>query len=144
MSTITRGSCHPTRVLTYDTGNASLALARSILGYFTAKSLHDGDACMRYFHRTQAVYVDATVGLKLSQLNITTALRPVVATWPEDAKSYPLWITGDLNSAVVLFVDTPTLFGEELRLIAAFDFKGGKVTLQIDYWDGRRNSVMDL
>lgn len=38
------------------------------------------------------------------------------------------------------FVDTPRLFGAaEIRFISAVDFRDGKVTRQVDYWDGRRN-----
>jgi hypothetical protein len=46
-------------------------------------------------------------------------------------------ITGDTHSALVAFTDTPELFGGEIRILAAVDFKDGKVVRWIDYWDGR-------
>jgi len=42
----------------------------------------------------------------------------------------------------VYYVNTPGLFGAELRSISAVDFLDGKVTRQVDYWDGRRNPVI--
>ena len=42
-----------------------------------------------------------------------------------------------MHSAVVAFTDTPELFGGEIRILAAVDFKDGKVVRWIDYWDGR-------
>ena len=38
---------------------------------------------------------------------------------------------------MVAFTDTPELFGGEIRILAAIDFKDGKVVRWIDYWDGR-------
>src|SRR3984957_2754694 len=43
----------------------------------------------------------------------------------------------DTHSALVAFTDTPELFGAEIRILAAIDFKDGKVVRWIDYWDGR-------
>ena len=41
-------------------------------------------------------------------------------------------------------VDTPELFGGELRILAAVDFRDGKIVRWVDYWDaaappGRRH-----
>jgi hypothetical protein len=98
---------------------------------------------MHHFDPTQAIYVDATLGTKFSQPNLTATFKPVVAGWGPDAKSYPLQIMGDLNSAVVLFVDTPPVFGAEIRAISAFDLKDGKVARQVDYWDARLSAIAD-
>jgi hypothetical protein len=32
-------------------------------------------------------------------------------------------------------VDTPELFGGELRILAAIDFRDGKIVRWVDYWD---------
>ncbi|KAF4621515.1 hypothetical protein G7Y89_g14557 [Cudoniella acicularis] len=66
----------------------------------------------------------------------------VTEEWAKNATSYPLQILGDTASAVVHYVDTPGLFGAEIRSISAVDFRDGKVTRQADYWDGRRNPVI--
>jgi hypothetical protein len=57
--------------------------------------------------------------------------------WPPSGLSYPTRIIGDTHSALVAFTDTPELFGGEIRILAAVDFKDGKVVRWIDYWDGR-------
>jgi hypothetical protein len=73
-------------------------------------------------------------------LSRTAGTAPVVL-WIKDGSpsglSYPTRISGDMHSAVVAFTDTPELFGGEIRILAAIDFKDGKVVRWIDYWDGR-------
>ena len=39
------------------------------------------------------------------------------------------------ESALVHMVDTPELFGGELRILAAIDFADGKIVRWVDYWD---------
>jgi hypothetical protein len=57
--------------------------------------------------------------------------------WPPTGLSYPTRISGDTHSALIAFTDTPELFGGEIRILAAVDFKDGKVVRWVDYWDGR-------
>jgi ketosteroid isomerase-like protein len=128
-----------------DSSHASQRAAEFFHGYFTDKSRHDVDAWLGHFHPTDACYYDATLGWGAgSRSAMDEMLHQVVSNWPENAKSYPLRILGDTTSAVVVFYDSPELFGAELRIVAAFDFQDGKVTRQIDYWDGRRNSAIEL
>jgi len=64
--------------------------------------------------------------------------------WMENAPhdtSYPLQIFGDTTSALVHYVDTPGLFGAEIRSFLVINFRNGKVTRQVDYWDGRGNPI---
>jgi hypothetical protein len=61
--------------------------------------------------------------------------------WPPTGLSYPTRISGDTHSALVAFTDTPELFGGEIRILAAVDFKDGKVVRWVDYWDGRSFGV---
>ncbi|KAE9570447.1 hypothetical protein CGCF415_v014639 [Colletotrichum fructicola] len=124
-----------------DTRYATTEAVNTVQEYFTAKSLHDVQRWIGYFDTTEGVYVDATLGTFFSQPDLLATFEPVVAGWTADAKSYPLRIVGDANSAVVTFVDTPAVFGAEMRLIAAFDFRDGKVLRQVDYWDSRLNPV---
>ena len=123
-----------------DTSHASWLAAEFFQGYFTAKSLHNATWWLQFFHPTQAVYYDATLGFAFTSRSvIETEITNLTQSWPENATSYPLQILGDTASAVVRFVDTPGLFGAEARIIAAVDFRDGKVTREVDYWDGRRN-----
>jgi hypothetical protein len=57
--------------------------------------------------------------------------------WPAAARSYPTRIIGDSTSAMVLFTDTPELFGGEIRAISAIDLDDGQIIRQVDYWDAR-------
>jgi hypothetical protein len=128
-----------------DTSHASQRAVEFFHGYFTAKSCHDAEGWLQYFHPSRLVYHDATLGLGSDSRSAVEALfGAMVSGWPANARSYPLRILGDTTSAVVVFVDTPELFGAELRIIAAVDFRDGKVTRQTDYWDGRRSSAIDL
>jgi hypothetical protein len=128
-----------------DTSHASPQAALFFRGYYTAKSRRDVDEWLRYFHPSKLAYFDATLGLGAdSRPGVEELLRKIVPAWPKSAKSYPLRILGDATSAVVVFVDTPELFGAELRIIAAVDFQDGKVTRQVDYWDGRGNAAVNL
>lgn len=128
-----------------DISHASPSAAAFFRGYFTAKSLHDANGWLRHFHPSQIVYYDATLGFGWdTRSSLAADLTALTKTWPESAKSYPLRVLGNSASAVVVFVDTPELFGAELRIIAAFDFRNGKVTRQVDYWDGRNNSAISL
>jgi hypothetical protein len=124
-----------------DTSHASPLAAEFFQGYFTAKGLHDANWWLQFFHPTQVVYYDATLGEGFpSRSLVVTAFTENAQSWPKNATSYPLQILGDTASAVVHYVDTPGLFGAaEIRSISAVDFRDGKVTRQVDYWDGRQN-----
>lgn len=128
-----------------DTSHATQQAAEFFRGYYTAKSRRDAEGWLRYFHSSRLAYYDATLGLGAdSQSAVEELFRQLVPAWPESSRSYPLRILGDTTSAVVVFVDTPELFGAELRIIAAVDFRDGKVIRQVDYWDGRGNSAVSL
>lgn len=128
-----------------DITHATPSLVDFCHSYFTAKSLQDLDAFVGYFTpTTQNVYFDATIGLAVSQANLAADLKSLLNASTTDGKSYPLRIIGDFNSAVVLSVDTPGLFGPvEARSISAVDFTDGKAARWIDYWDGRLNPQID-
>lgn len=124
-----------------DTSHATQLAAEFFHGYFTAKSLHNATLWLEFFHPTQVVYYDATLGEGFSSRSqLVTAFTEFTEEWPKNAISYPLQILGDTDSAVIHYVNTPGLFGTaEIRSISAVDFRDGKVTRQVDYWDGRRN-----
>ena len=68
---------------------------------------------------------------------MTDLFEQYMPKWPPTGLSYPTRISGDTHSALVAFTDTPELFGGEIRILAAIDFKDGKIVRWIDYWDGR-------
>ncbi|KAM0245683.1 hypothetical protein ACHAQJ_010479 [Trichoderma viride] len=126
-----------------DASHATYSLVDFLHKYFTAKTLRDLETFASYFIPTsQDVYFDATVGLAVPQSSLAAELMQLFSASTPDAKSYTLRIIGDMNSAAVLSVSTPGLFGAESRPISAADFKDGKVTRWIDYWDGRLSPLI--
>lgn len=103
--------------------------------FFSAKSRKDIEKTMAHFSPHLLTYTDATFGWNQDSPD---AIRKVL---PSSGKglSYPTRILGGsikgTGSAVVEFTDTPELFGGELRIVGAVDFKDGKIIRWIDYWD---------
>ena len=64
--------------------------------------------------------------------------------WKPPARSYFTGILSNETSALIRMVDTPELFGGELRILAAVDLADGKIVRWVDYWDAsavRRRSL---
>ena len=121
-----------------DVTHATKKSAAFFHSFFTAKSRHDVDAAMNHFSKSTLTYIDATLGWAF---NTPGALRDVwmqyMPKWPATGLSYPTRILGDERSALVVFTDTPELFGAEIRTLAAIDIRDGKILRWVDYWDGR-------
>ena len=121
-----------------DVTHATKDSAAFFHSFFTAKSRHDVDASMNHFSSSTLTYIDATLGWAFYTPG---ALRDVwmqyMPKWPATGLSYPIRILGDERSALVVFTDTPELFGAEIRTLAAIDIKDGKIVRWVDYWDGR-------
>ncbi|KAI0856684.1 hypothetical protein F4860DRAFT_492008 [Xylaria cubensis] len=127
-----------------DTSHASPQLVQLLTRYYTAKSLYRVDEWAGFFDPNLAVYADTTLGLVAPQPGVNKFLHDIVEQyWQPNGTSYPLKIIGDTDGAVVVFVNTPQLFGAEIRVITSLDFKDGKVLRQVDHWDGRRNPASD-
>uniref|UniRef100_A0A8H7MZE5 SnoaL-like domain-containing protein n=1 Tax=Bionectria ochroleuca TaxID=29856 RepID=A0A8H7MZE5_BIOOC len=122
-------------------GRASRPLVDFIEGYFTAKNLHQPEAWTPYFHPTEGTYGDAGLGNLFSQPELSPVIGTFVNAWGPDSRSYPLRIVGDTNSALLYMIDTPDMFGDELRILVALDFKDGLIVREVDYWDPRRNTA---
>src|SRR5262249_25529752 len=91
-----------------------------------------------HFSEARLTYIDATLGWPFySKKGMTDIFELYMPKWPATGLSYPTRISGDFHSALIAFTDTPELFGGEIRILAAVDFKDGKVVRWIDYWDGR-------
>ena len=120
-----------------DTSHADPVIAKELSGYFLAKSRHDVDKTMSYVDPDLLTYTDSTVGWPLDGF---AALKGTFAKfmpqWPPTGLSYPVRILGGPHSALVEFIDTKELFGGELHVFGAVDFKGNKVHRWVDYWDG--------
>ncbi|MDH6221906.1 hypothetical protein [Streptomyces pseudovenezuelae] len=125
-----------------DRSHTTDGVVRRLVGLYAAKSRHDVEATTSHFHRPRLTYIDAAFnGYSPSWQPYHDYFAYVMPTWPASAVSYPTRIIGDSRSAVVMFTDTPGMFGNEMRVIAAMDFVDGKVTRQIDYSDGRHYGV---
>jgi hypothetical protein len=121
-----------------DTSHATPQVAAFFKTYFTAKSEHKPVPTTDHFSEAHLTYIDATLGWPwTSKKAATEAFEMYMPKWPPTGLSYPTRISGDTHSALVAFTDTPELFGGEIRILGAIDFKDGKIVRWIDYWDGR-------
>jgi SnoaL-like domain len=111
-------------------------LAGTFEEFFRIKTSCDVDGTMAYFSPALATYTDATLGWNLESYD---ALRGVFAqympNWAPPARSYFTGILSNETSALIRMVDTPELFGGELRILAAVDLVDGKIVRWVDYWD---------
>jgi hypothetical protein len=83
-----------------------------------------------------AAYIDATLGWDFdSYATLKAVFEQYMPTWAPTARSYASKILAGEQSALVHMVDTPELFGGELRILAAIDFADGKIARWVDYWD---------
>jgi hypothetical protein len=121
-----------------NTSHATPEVAAFFKSYFTAKSEHKPVATSDHFSGAHLTYIDATLGWPFySKKDMTDIFEMYMPKWPPTGLSYPTRISGNNHSALVAFPDTPELFGGEIHILAAVDFKDGKVVRWIDYWDGR-------
>ena len=111
-------------------------LAGVLNTFFETKTACDLEGTMSYFAPDMASYIDATLGWDFDSYE---ALKGVFAqympNWAPPARSYATKILSGETSALVHMVDTPELFGGELRILAAIDFAGGEIVRWVDYWD---------
>ena len=127
-----------------DTSHASADLAPHIRGYFEAKSTKNLDWQTSYFNAKQFTYIDAILGWHwYSKADLSTALTTWYPTWPADEKSYPTRLLGDTTSAILIFTDTPGMFGPgQVRNYGAVNFNpDGTIGRWVDYWDARQFGV---
>jgi hypothetical protein len=121
-----------------DTSHASDEVRAFFASFFTAKSRHDLAQTMDHFSPQLLTYTDATLGWSMDSFDaLKSIFSKYMPNWPDTGLSYPTRILGDMHGAVVAFTDTPELFGGELRILGAVDFKEGKVVRWVDYWDSR-------
>ena len=104
--------------------------------FFEAKTACEVDKTMGYFSPDMVTYNDATLGWEFgSHAALKAAFAQYMPNWAPTARSYATKILAGTDSALVYMVDTPELFGGELRILAAVDFVDGRIVRWIDYWD---------
>jgi hypothetical protein len=115
---------------------AESPLAATLETFLETKTAHDLEGTMSYFSPNLVSYIDATLGWAFDSYEV---LRGVFAEampkWAPSARSYTTGVLSNEASALVHMVDTPGLFGGELRILAAVDFADGKIVRWVDYWD---------
>lgn len=119
-----------------DTRHASAETVSLLHSFFAAKNSHVVADTMVHFAPDVVTYTESVLGWPLDGFAaIEQAFTQHMPTWPETALSYPTRILGGTGSALIAFTDMPELFGGELRLLGAVDFKDGKIARWVDYWD---------
>ena len=112
------------------------ALHGVLESFFETKTACDVEGTMAYFAPGMVCYMDATLGWDFdSYAALKAVFEQYMPTWAPPARSYASKILAGEHSVLVHMVDTPELFGGELRILAAVDFVGGKIVRWVDYWD---------
>ena len=125
-----------------DVTHATPLLVQRVNSLFRDKTARDVDRFMSHFSQNPLYYTDATLGWYIpSWAALKAIFAQYMPAWPATARSYATRIIGDENSAIVEFVDSPELFGHEIRAIAAVDFHKGLIVREVDYWDGRHYGI---
>ena len=110
--------------------------ASELDAFFATKTACDIEGTMSFFAPDMASYIDATLGWDFDSYEALKAVfTQYMPNWAPPARSYATKILPGETSALVHMVDTPELFGGELRILAAVDFADGKIVRWIDYWD---------
>jgi hypothetical protein len=119
-----------------DTRHASAETVTFFDSFFAAKNSHVVADTMAHFSPEVVTYTESILGWPLDGFEvIEQTFAQHMPTWPATALSYPTRILGGTGSVLVAFTDMPELFGAELRLLGAVDFKDGKIVRWVDYWD---------
>lgn len=119
-----------------DTRHASVETVEFLDSFFAAKNSHVVADTMAHFSPDVVTYTESVLGWPIDGFEaIEQVFAQHMPAWPETALSYPTRILGGNQSVLVAFTDMPELFGAELRLLGAIDFKDGKIVRWVDYWD---------
>jgi ketosteroid isomerase-like protein len=119
-----------------DVVNAHSRLSERLHDFFATKTACDVDGTMAYFAEDSLTYIDATLGWVFdSHAALRSVFEQYMPNWGPPARSYATHVLANETSALVHMVDTPELFGGELRVLAAIDLENGKIVRWVDYWD---------
>ena len=104
--------------------------------FFATKTACDVAGTMAYFSPDLATYTDATLGWDIpGYAALEATFTQYMPNWKPPARSYFTALFSNEHSALIHMVDTPELFGGELRILAAVDFADGRIVRWVDYWD---------
>lgn len=118
-------------------GAPTSPLAATFARFFATKTGADVEGTMTYFSPDLQSYIDATLGWDFDSYDaLKGAFAQYMPGWHPPARSYATRILSNETSALIHMVDTPELFGGELRILAAVDLVDGKIVRWVDYWDG--------
>jgi len=121
-----------------DISHATPEAVQLVTSTFQDKTARDVDRFMAHFSQRQLTYTDGTLGARYGTWSeLKAVFDQFMPAWPDTIRSYPTRILGDARSAMVVFVDSAEMFGNEIRVIAPIDFRDGKIVREVDYWDGR-------
>lgn len=111
-------------------------LAETMEDFFQTKTSCDVAGTMSFFSPDLVTYTDATLGWDIGTFEALHAIfEQYMPNWAPPARSYSTGTFSNEHSALIHMVDTPELFGGELRILAAVDFSDGKIVRWVDYWD---------
>lgn len=111
-------------------------LAETMEDFFRTKTSCDVAGTMSFFSPHLVTYTDATLGWDIGSFEALQAIfEQYMPHWGPPARSYSTGTFSNEHSALIHMVDTPELFGGELRILAAVDFSDGKIVRWVDYWD---------
>lgn len=111
-------------------------LTSTMEAFFDTKTSCDVAGTMAYFSPDLATYTDATLGWDIdSYAALEATFAQYMPNWNPPARSYFTALFSNEHSALIHMVDTPELFGGELRILAAVDFADGRIVRWVDYWD---------
>ncbi|MGH9188011.1 MAG: nuclear transport factor 2 family protein, partial [Acidimicrobiales bacterium] len=111
-------------------------LTETMEDFFRTKTSCDVAGTMSFFSPDLATYTDATLGWDIDSFDTLRAtFEQYMPNWTPPARSYFTALFSNEHSALIHMVDTPELFGGELRILAAVDFADGKIVRWVDYWD---------
>jgi hypothetical protein len=116
----------------------SAPLTETMTSFFRTKTACDVAGTMAYFSPDLATYTDATLGWDIdSYAALEATFEQYMPGWGDGAASYCTSMFSNEQSALLHMVDTPELFGGELRILAAVDVADGRIVRWVDYWDGQ-------
>ncbi|WP_370377296.1 nuclear transport factor 2 family protein [Catenulispora sp. GAS73] len=125
-----------TNMTSSSSSSSSSSISERLERFFTVKTACDVDATMAHFAPDLVAYIDATLGWAFdSHAAVRAGFEQYMPQWGPPARSYATKILAGEQSALVHMVDTPELFGGELRILAAVDFIDGEIVRWVDYWD---------
>lgn len=115
--------------------HAAPETATLIYDAFLAKSTGRAEDLMSHFSKDMVGYCDTTLGWPCKTFEpLLAAFKKNMPNW-KNGLSYAIEVLGGPESAIVYFVDTPELFGSDLRVIGVVDIRDGKIIRWADYWD---------